>query len=75
MEERIFLEELTTNKVNVLKKKYIVINGVEYQVGEPCRCSYENSVLGRSLILENLTDPYYSAVMVLWGESPTVTLD
>ena len=75
MEERIFLEELTCEKVNVLKKKYMLINGTEYQVGEPFRCSYENSDLGRSLISENLPEPYLSAVMVLWGDTPTVTLD
>lgn len=75
MEERIFLEELTNNKVSVLKKKYAVLDGTEYQIGEPHRCSYENSITGRKLISEELSEPYYSAVMLIWGNRPTITLE
>ncbi len=72
MTEKIFLEELTQYKVNIAKRKYITIDGAEYSVGEPFRCSYENSTVGRSLLIENVPDPYYSAIMLIWGDMPTV---
>lgn len=72
MIEKIFLEELSQDSVNILKKKYTVIDGVEHQIGMPHRCCYANSINGRKQILKNLSNQHYSTVMLIWGDTPTI---
>lgn len=72
MEEKIFLEGLNREGVSVIKKKYIMEGGKEYSIGLPVRCSYMNSPKGREQLKEYVADPYYSAIMLLWGETPVL---
>ena len=48
------------------------MEGVTYNVGEPHRKAYSNSVNGRAELQEEVSEPYYSAVMSVWGDEPTV---
>lgn len=72
MEELILLDELTSASVSVVTKKYIVIDGTRYFIGDPHRAAYVNSIRGRTEISENLPEPYLSSVMALWGDTPIV---
>ena len=57
-----------------LKTKYTTIDDISYQLGHPWAVSYENSARGRELFVKNIPDPFYSAVMSVWGDTPTVIL-
>lgn len=71
MEERISLDALTSSSVSVKTQKYVVVDDTEYAVGEPHRCAYVNTERGREEIA-TLPEPYLSAVMAVWGDTPTV---
>ncbi len=74
MQELISLDELNKNSVSVVTRKYIEEDGVKYFVGDIHRKAYVNSVDGRSEINNELQEPYLSAVMAVWGDSPTVEI-
>lgn len=68
----ITLDALTQNSVSVKTQKIIIQDGVSYEIGEPHRCAYVNSVSGRKQLAAALSDPYLSAVLAMWGNTPTV---
>lgn len=72
--EEMHIDFLDNNSVAFLKIKSTNINGVEYQLDESWAVSYENSERGRESLAENISDPFLSAVMAVWGDTPTVTL-
>ena len=72
MEELIFLDELNEFSLSVVTKKYIINEGVRYFVGDPVRAAYVNSTSGRADISRDLPEPYLSAVMSIWGDTPLV---
>ena len=72
MEERIMLDEFDESGVSVKKQKYISVDGVTYPIGEPHRRAYVNSERGRFELASELAEPYFSTVMALWGDTPTV---
>lgn len=72
MEELILLDELNEFSVSVVTKKYIISEGIRYFVGGPHRVAYVNSESGRIDISRDLTEPYLSAVMNIWGDTPLV---
>ena len=72
MEETVMLELLTQDSVSVKTQKVLLQNGTVYQVGCPHRCAYVNSVLGRQQLLQQVPQPYCSAVLAVWGAQPTV---
>jgi len=74
MQEIISLDELTQDSVSVGTRKYIEEDGVKYFVGNIHRRSFVNSIDGRKEINDNLNEPYLSAVMAVWGSSPTVEI-
>lgn len=74
MNELISLDELNQDSVSVATRKYIEEGEVKYFVGEIHRKAYVNSVDGREDIKNELPEPYLSAVMAIWGDTPTVTL-
>ena len=43
-----------------------------YPIGDIFRRSYANSANGRKQVQEEIAEPYFSAVMAVWGEEPTV---
>ena len=72
MEELILLDELNEFGVSVVNKKYIISEGIRYFVGDPYRVAYVNSESGRIDISRDLLEPYLSAVMNIWGDTPLV---
>ena len=72
MEELILLDELNEFGVSVVTKKYIISEGIRYFVGDPHRVAYVNSMSGRADISRELSEPYLSAVMNIWGDTPLV---
>ena len=74
MQELMSLDELTQDSVSVATRKYIEEEGVKYFVGNIHRRAFINSIEGRKEINDNLNDPYLSAVMTVWGSSPTVEI-
>jgi len=74
MQELISLDELTQDSVSVATRKYIEEEGVKYFVGNIHRRAFVNSIDGRKEINDNLSEPYLSAVMAVWGSSPTVEI-
>lgn len=75
MQELISLDELNINSVSVVTRKYIEEDGVKYFVGDIHRRAYVNSEDGRKEINEELAEPYLSAVMTVWGDTPTVVIE
>jgi hypothetical protein len=75
MNEKIFLNGLTTDGVTVIKQKYTTIEGVDYNIGEQWAKGYANSTQGRQEVQAEVIEPYLSAVMAMWGDSPTVTVE
>jgi len=73
MKEKIILDILTQDNVSVKKQKYTVIDGQEYSIGQPWRRAYINSVQGRQQVQEEVPEPYRSAILSVWGDTPTVT--
>lgn len=73
MEERITLDMLTRDSVSLKKQKYVLIDGVEYPVGEPWRRAYINSARGRTEVEAEVPEPYKTAIFTIWGDAPTVT--
>jgi hypothetical protein len=74
MDSEISLDELTTNSVSVKTVNYTTIDGVKYYLGDPHRCAYVNSTSGRAAITAALAEPYLSAVMAVWGNTPTIVI-
>lgn len=74
MDELISLDELSLDSVSVATRKYVEENGVKYFVGDIHRKAYVNSIDGRLEINNELEEPYLSAVMAVWGDSPTVKI-
>ena len=72
MNEKITLDMLTQDGVSVKKQKYTVIDDKEYAIGEPWRRAYINSARGREQVNAEVTEPYKSVIMLMWGDEPTV---
>lgn len=71
METTITLDLLTKNSVSVLTIITINYNGKMIEV-EHTRKTYSNSILGRRELLHEVGEPYYTSVLTIWGEEPTV---
>lgn len=69
----ITIDRLTSDNVSIKTQQYMTMNGTEYAIGHPNRCSYVNSERGRAEISMALEEPYLSAVMAVWGSAPTVS--
>lgn len=72
MQKKYEIDMLTKDSVSVKTQNYTNIDGVDYDIGLPHRKAYVNSTLGREEIAAELPEPYLSAVMVIWGDTPTV---
>lgn len=72
---KIIIEALNERSVSIKSQKYLLTKGIEYPIGLPHRCAYVNSDRGRSEIAAALEEPYLSAVMAVWGDTPTVIED
>lgn len=72
LNEKITLDQLTETSVSVKRQKYIVDDGVEYNVGPPHRRAYQNSVRERAELMIALSGNDLEAVLAKWGPAPTV---
>ena len=72
IEERKTVDMLTKDSVSILTQKFINLDGVETQVGENHRMSYSNSANGRKTLENEQPEDVVSAVLAIWGDSPTV---
>ena len=66
------LEQFTTESVNVITVSTATIDKERREVGRS-RMAYVNSPTGRKQLSEILPEEYVTAVLALWGETPTVT--
>lgn len=73
MVEKITLDMLTADSVSVKTQQYTVVEGTEYPIGQPHRRAYVNSTDGRAAVNSELPAAQASAIMAVWGDSPTVT--
>ena len=73
MNEKITLDMLTQDSVSLKKQQYTIVDGKEYPIGEPWRRAYINSVQGGAQVQAEVPEPYLSAIMAIWGTTPTVT--
>ena len=73
MTEKITLDMLTADSVSLKRQQYTTVEGKEYPIGEPWRRAYVNSVQGREQVQSEVSDPYKSVIMLMWGSNPTVT--
>lgn len=72
MIEKITLDMLTQDSVSLKKQQYATVDGKEYPIGQPWRRAYINSTQGRAQVQAEVPEPYLSAIMAVWGNSPTV---
>jgi len=73
MIEKIMLDMLTQDSVSIRKQNVTVIDGKEYPIGQPWRRAYVNSIQGRAAVTADVSDPYKTAILSVWGNAPTVT--
>lgn len=72
MQETIILQDLDKRKVNVLIQKSMEVEGQVVPVSNH-RCAYINSARGREQLTAELPEPYRSAVLAVWDDTPTVS--
>ena len=70
--EKKTIDRLTSESVTILTQNFIDLDGVLTQVGQNHRVSYENSDTGRKELEESQPAEVITAVMAIWGDSPTV---
>lgn len=75
IKNKISLDALNENSVTVKTQQYIEVNGEELNVGDIHAKAYMNSERGREELAEEVTEPYLSAVLSVWGDAPTVKID
>lgn len=66
------IDNLSKNSVKFWVTKKIDIDGATYNLGDPKLVSYENSLEGRQSLVEEIGEPFYSLIMAVWGDTPTV---
>lgn len=72
MEKKIIIEMLSKDRVYIKKQKITVIDGIEYEIGEPERICYDNSERGRSRLEKEVAEPYLTSIKNVWGSNATV---
>ena len=71
--EKISIDTLTMDGVNTKKQYYVINGGVEYVAGNIVGKMYRNSEQGRAAVITDLPEQYATAIMAVWGDTPTVT--
>lgn len=70
--EKKIVDMLTQNSVSIATDKFIKIDGIEQQIGQRHRISYENSEKGREKIQKDQPEDVVASVFAIWGDTPTV---
>lgn len=71
MENKIIIDLLTENSVSIIFSTQMEYNGKIVEL-ERTRKAYSNSPLGRETLLTEIGDPYYTAIIFIWGDTPTI---
>ena len=66
------ITRLTEYSVSILTKKFIEIEGKEYQIGENHRVAYVNSAKDREKLKNEQPENVVTAVMAIWGSEPLI---
>ena len=72
MEEKIYLDMLSQDSVSLRKQKTTITDGKEYTIGETWRRAYNNSMIGRQQVQLEVSEPYKSVIMLMWGDTATI---
>lgn len=65
----ITVDNLTTESVSVKTQRVLIEdNGTETALGLPSRKAYINCDSGRSELAAEVPEPYFSAILAVWGE-------
>lgn len=65
----ITVDNLTTESVSVKTQRVLIEdNGTETALGLPSRKAYTNSNDGRTELAAEVPEPYFSAILAVWGE-------
>lgn len=65
----ITVDNLTTESVSVKTQRVLIEdNGTETALGLPSRKAYTNSNDGRTELAAEVQEPYFSAIIAVWGE-------
>lgn len=75
MQNKIAIEMLTPHSVSIRTQGYVADGGTEYAVGQPHNSAYANSATDRKHLAEEVPEPYLSAILSVWGDTPTVQED
>ena len=75
METRIVLDALSPDSVSIKTERVVTVEGETFVLGNPHRCAYINSRAGRERLHEEVAEPYLSAVLAVWGDTPTLEED
>ena len=70
--ERYTLDNLNQDSVSVSKQTFVEYMGQMFPIGQLWRRAYVNSTQGRQQIADELPATQVNAIMVVWGEEPTV---
>ena len=70
--ERYALDNLNQDSVSVSKQTFVEYMGQMFPIGQLWRRAYVNSTQGRQQIADELPATQVNAIMVVWGEEPTV---
>ncbi|GIQ70898.1 hypothetical protein DUZ99_08745 [Xylanibacillus composti] len=72
MIKKITLDMLTPDSVSVKTQQYVIVDGVEYPIGQPHRIAFVNNAAGRAAINGELPPAQANAIMAVWGNGPTI---
>ena len=65
----ITVDNLTTESVSVKTQRVLIEdNGTETALGLPSRKAYINGDNGRSELAAEVSEPYFSGILAVWGE-------
>lgn len=65
----ITVDNLTTESVSVKTQRVLIEdNGTETALGLPSRKAYVNSDDGRTELAAEVQEPYFSAIIAVWGD-------
>lgn len=67
------LDELTSDSVSVLTQKFVEIEGEVVQVGPDHRKAYVNSEFSRQELQNEVSEPYLTTILTLWGDELSIT--
>lgn len=69
----ITIDNLTTDSVSVKTQRTLVEdNGSETPLGSPSRKAYMNSESGRTELAAEVSEPYFSGIIAVWGDNSTI---